>query len=51
MREVLRDLRDLERAPHGAPMPPDLMAIQVRLDLLSNNVGMGSVWCLQATFL
>ncbi|KAF5841869.1 hypothetical protein DUNSADRAFT_10575 [Dunaliella salina] len=32
VREVLRDLRDFDRAPHGAPIPPDIMAIQGMYD-------------------
>lgn len=28
MRDLLRSLRDLERAPDGAPPAPDLLAIQ-----------------------
>lgn len=28
MRTVIRNLRDTERAPHGAPVPPDLISLQ-----------------------
>lgn len=28
VRTVLRKLRDAERAPHGAPVPPDLITLQ-----------------------